>query len=71
MFQLILLIFLYLPTIIVCNVFVTCNNYITQFILSSIGIFQSVGTLGPALGYLVGGMFLDIYTDFTSVDADE
>ncbi|XP_038051922.1 solute carrier organic anion transporter family member 4A1-like [Patiria miniata] len=29
-----------------------------------IGIFQAVSTLGPAVGYLVGGLFLGIWTDF-------
>ncbi|XP_072018413.1 solute carrier organic anion transporter family member 4A1-like [Amphiura filiformis] len=30
-----------------------------------IGIFWSIATLGPAAGFLFGGMFLDIYTDLT------
>lgn len=35
-----------------------------------IGIFQAVGTLGPAIGFLVGGFLLDIYTDFATVPTD-
>ena len=34
-------------------------------------IFQACSTLGPAIGYLLGGVFLDIYTDFGKVDVDE
>ena len=29
-----------------------------------IGIFQTFFVVGPALGYLLGGFFLTIYTDF-------
>ncbi|XP_071489383.1 solute carrier organic anion transporter family member 4A1-like [Diadema antillarum] len=32
-----------------------------------VGLFQGMSTLGPALGYLVGGLFLNLYTD-VSVD---
>ncbi len=35
------------------------------------GIMQGAATLGPALGYLIGGMMLDIYTDFHSVDTKD
>ncbi|XP_050408141.1 solute carrier organic anion transporter family member 4A1 isoform X2 [Patella vulgata] len=33
-----------------------------------VGIFYSFAILGPALGYLVGGQFLNIYTDIGSTD---
>ncbi|XP_072038989.1 solute carrier organic anion transporter family member 4A1-like [Amphiura filiformis] len=36
-----------------------------------IAIFQACSTMGPAVGYLLGGMFLDIYTDFGKVDESE
>ncbi len=36
-----------------------------------VGIMTGTATLGPALGYLVGGMMLDTYTDFREVDANE
>ncbi|XP_790850.4 solute carrier organic anion transporter family member 4A1 [Strongylocentrotus purpuratus] len=30
-----------------------------------VGLFQGMSTLGPALGYLIGGLFLNRYTDVT------
>nr|XP_054754598.1 solute carrier organic anion transporter family member 4A1-like [Lytechinus pictus] len=30
-----------------------------------VGLFQGMSTLGPALGYLIGGLFLNHYTDIT------
>lgn len=32
------------------------------------GIFYAFAILGPAVGYLAGGAFLDIYTDFNKID---
>ncbi|KAK3087002.1 hypothetical protein FSP39_000238 [Pinctada imbricata] len=34
-----------------------------------IGIFYAFAIVGPAIGYLAGGAFLDIYVDFNSVDS--
>ncbi len=33
-------------------------------------IFYAAGVLGPALGYMVGGYLLAIYTDFIDFDAE-
>ena len=35
------------------------------------GIMQGAATLGPALGYLIGGLMLDTYTDFHSMDTKD
>ena len=35
------------------------------------GIFYSMAIIGPAVGFILGGYFLSIYTDFRSVDVDE
>ena len=32
------------------------------------GIFKSVAILGPAIGYILGGVFLGIYTDVQRSD---
>ncbi|KAG1659415.1 Solute carrier organic anion transporter family member 4C1 [Nymphon striatum] len=34
-----------------------------------LGIFYLMSVIGPALGYVVGGQFLNIYTDFYAYDA--
>ena len=36
-----------------------------------VAIFYAAGVLGPALGYVVGGYTLAIYTDFIELNADE
>ena len=44
------------------------NNYnITTFIS---GIFNAMSVIGPALGFILGGFMLNIYTDFYLVDSD-
>ena len=35
------------------------------------GIFESFAAVGPALGYLLGGVFLGLYVDFESVPSDQ
>ncbi len=44
----------------------------TKFIVCSIfsAIFYAAGVLGPALGYMVGGYMLAVYTDFIDFDAN-
>lgn len=37
------------------------GQLLTRFI--STGIFYTAAILGPAVGYLLGGYFLDIYTE--------
>ena len=32
------------------------------------GIFYTLALIGPAVGYILGGYFLSIYTDFDTVD---
>ena len=36
-----------------------------------IGIFQTLFVVGPAIGYIVGGKFLDFYTDLDTVSAED
>ncbi|XP_043261056.1 solute carrier organic anion transporter family member 4A1 isoform X1 [Colletes gigas] len=36
-----------------------------------VGIFYTMAIIGPALGYVVGGELLKLYTDFITVDATE
>ena len=49
--------------------------YITQFTLRFVvcflAIFYSLSILGPAVGFLLGGIFLNIYTDAASVDVEK
>ncbi|XP_022088820.1 solute carrier organic anion transporter family member 4A1-like [Acanthaster planci] len=40
------------------------ENVKPAYVSIYVGIFQAITTLGPAVGYLVGGLFLGIYTDF-------
>ena len=35
-----------------------------------VGFLYAASTVGPAVGYLLGGMLLNIYTDFRVVDVD-
>lgn len=35
-----------------------------------IAMLALAGVIGPALGYIVGGVLLETYTDFTTVDTD-
>lgn len=35
------------------------------------GIFYTMAVVGPAMGYVVGGQLLQIYTDFMTVDPSE
>ncbi len=53
-----------------------CRMYIVitfsnESVCDCVGIMTGTATLGPALGYLVGGMMLDTYTDFREVDVNE
>lgn len=36
-----------------------------------LGIFYACTTLGPALGFTIGGQLLRIYVDFFSISADQ
>ena len=36
-----------------------------------VGIFFAVAIFGPAVGYILGGYFLSLFTDFDSVDSSE
>ncbi|XP_067934686.1 solute carrier organic anion transporter family member 4A1-like [Watersipora subatra] len=36
-----------------------------------VAIFYSLSILGPAVGFLLGGVFLNIYTDAASIDVDQ
>lgn len=33
------------------------------------GVYYTMAVVGPALGYVIGGQMLTIYTDFVSVDS--
>jgi hypothetical protein len=35
------------------------------------GIYYTTAIVGPALGYVLGGQLLAVYTDYLSVDATE
>ena len=35
------------------------------------GILYAFATLGPAMGYIIGGQFLDIYVDFDQIATHE
>ncbi|KAL4713814.1 hypothetical protein ACJJTC_015468 [Scirpophaga incertulas] len=35
-----------------------------------LGVYYTMAVVGPALGYVVGGQMLKIYTDFATVDSD-
>ena len=35
------------------------------------GIMYAFATLGPAMGYIIGGRFLDIYVDFDQIPSNE
>jgi organic anion transporter 4A len=35
------------------------------------GVFYAMASIGPAVGYVVGGQTLQIFTDFHTVDANE
>lgn len=35
------------------------------------GIFYTMAIIGPALGYVIGGELLKLYTDFITVDPSE
>lgn len=34
------------------------------------GVYYTMAVVGPALGYVLGGQLLKIYTDFVTVDPD-
>lgn len=42
-------------------------NFISFFFFP-IGIYYTLTIMGPALGYVIGGQILQIYTDFYAVD---
>ena len=35
-----------------------------------LGIFYAFAVVGPAIGYLTGGAFLNLYVDFDSIDSN-
>lgn len=43
------------------------NN--TKMSCVALGIYYTMAIIGPALGYVVGGELLKIYTDFLTVDS--
>lgn len=38
-------------------------SLLNQHVLFSLGIFYTAAIIGPAAGYLLGGFFLNIYTE--------
>jgi len=46
------------------------NKRITECYYIISGIFYGLAILGPAIGYLAGGAFLDIYVDVYRADVD-
>lgn len=34
------------------------------------GVYYTMAVVGPALGYVLGGQMLNIYTDFATVDSE-
>ena len=36
-----------------------------------LGIFFALAVFGPAVGYILGGFFLSLYTDFDRIDDSE
>lgn len=36
-----------------------------------IGVYYATAIIGPALGYVLGGQMLELYTDFLSVKPSE
>lgn len=41
------------------------------FISLTTGIYYASAIIGPAIGYLAGGAFLSLYTDFMKLDTTE
>jgi hypothetical protein len=39
-----------------------------KILIFSIAIFYTMAIIGPALGYVVGGQLLLLYTDFITID---
>jgi hypothetical protein len=57
----------------VCQIYKKVNVYVWyNFNIVSIisAIFHAFAIVGPALGYLIGGAFLNLYVDFDSVDTN-
>ena len=45
-------------------------NFILPYVVLPLGIMICCSTVGPAVGYLLGGSFLNIFVDFDVVDTD-
>ena len=59
--------------VFVCDAGVTyMNEYLAPRVASIyMGILYATAVLGPALGYIVGGLLMSIYTDFDRVDTGQ
>lgn len=55
---------MYLYTFVFVAMYFAFNIILYNFI----GIYYTMAVIGPAVGYVVGGQLLLLYTDFVTVD---
>ena len=68
--------YVYLQNLHFCVFFYLGIVYLDENLLPDLsalylGIFYALSIVGPAFGYILGGMFLGIYTDADRVDEKE
>lgn len=56
--------------LVISNYQTECVVFLMSFFPCSIAILALGGVVGPALGFILGGYLLSIYTDFITVDVD-
>ena len=59
------------PEIFICSLYFYVHIFVDLTLaILYLGLFYAMAVLGPALGYICGGLLLTVYTDFHAVDMD-